>query len=144
MKQKTSLIFLTILSIQVLVVTYFALGKQSLFLDETFSYNLANGLFFPSAKEFFNTKLTQEFWVNAFAVSPSEVWDFTNVWANQARDVHPPFYYALLHIICGLFPGKFSIMMGISLNLIFFSLAQVVLYAISRKILKTIILLLLQ
>ena len=135
MRKITKLLLIIIFS-QVLVITFFALGKEDLFLDEIFSYNLANGVFFFDASHLFSTKLTTEYWINAFAVSDNKVLDFSNVWANQALDVHPPFYYALLHIVGSLTPGEVSVLSGISLNLFFFVLTQIVVFLISKNLLK--------
>ena len=50
------------------------------------------------------------------------------VYANQASDVHPPFYYLLLNLVCSLFPGTYSDWYPFAVNLVFLLLACVMLY----------------
>lgn len=45
--------------------------------------------------------------------------DFASVWWNQTQDVHPPFYYALLHTVCSLLPGTFSKWYAGMINMMF-------------------------
>ena len=52
---------------------------------------------------------------------------------NQRGDVHPPFFYMLLHTICSIFQGSFSKWYGIALNIIVLLTALVVLYKMSEK-----------
>jgi hypothetical protein len=58
-----------------------------------------------------------------------------NVWENQKNDVHPPLYYLILHTICSLFPGKFSIWFAGIINIIF---ALMTLY-ILRKLVNVLV-----
>lgn len=41
------------------------------------------------------------------------------VWDNQAGDVHPPLYYAIIHTVCSMFAGKFSIWYAGVVNIFF-------------------------
>ena len=43
---------------------------------------------------------------------------YRQVWRNQMGDVHPPLYYAIIHTICSLFVGKFSMWMGLCVNIL--------------------------
>ena len=45
--------------------------------------------------------------------------NYKMVWENQAKDVHPPLYYCLVHTVCSLFPGVFSRWFAGIINVIF-------------------------
>lgn len=62
------------------------------------------------------------------AVSKSNTFNFASVYYNQRGDVHPPFYYILLHSICSVFQGQFSKWLGLSLNIVLLSITLIVLY----------------
>ena len=55
------------------------------------------------------------------------------VYANQASDVHPPFYYLLLNLVCSLFPGTYSDWYPFAVNLVFLLLACVMLYRVALR-----------
>ena len=81
--------------------------KRDYHIDEIFSYGLSNQQFHLRFEEgkyespiiLFNNYLT---------VNKNSRFNYTRVWENQTKDIHPPFYYILLHSICSFFPGKFS------------------------------------
>lgn len=41
-------------------------------------------------------------------VLPGQRFQYGTVTRMQTYDVHPPFYYLLLHTVCSLFPGRFT------------------------------------
>ncbi len=83
--------------------------KKDYYIDEIYSYGLANSLtpqidisnpgIFRPAWSVFRPYVTASWW---------HVLDLPSVWQNQAADVHPPFYYLLLHVVSSLAPGIFS------------------------------------
>ena len=54
------------------------------------------------------------------AIQKGEVFNYFSVYQNQARDVHPPFFYYLVHLTSTLFYNNFTKYIIFSLNLIFF------------------------
>lgn len=72
-------------------------------------------------------------YVDYLAVSESNTFNYASVYYNQRGDVHPPFFYMLLHTICSIFQGSFSKWYGIALNIMVLLTALVVLYKISEK-----------
>lgn len=64
--------------------------------------------------------------------SISEVFDFFTVYWNTARDVHPPLFYFLVHIVSSIFYNNFSKYIIFIINLAFFLATCIVL----RKIMK--------
>ncbi|MBQ3789832.1 MAG: hypothetical protein II800_02745 [Lachnospiraceae bacterium] len=104
-----------------LIMVFIISQKQNMHVDEVWSYVLANnpgeqslkyllpnGETIPSAGDFFTRYME---------VDPDHRFDYRTVWDNQTGDVHPPFYYAILHTICSLFPGRWSKWMAALINI---------------------------
>lgn len=92
-------------------------------MDEIYSYGLANHQYTDTIKMDPEEGVPYEPVAMAYleyvAVKEEGRFDYINVWKNQAEDVHPPFYYLILHTICSIFPGKFSIWYAAYINIIF-------------------------
>lgn len=69
---------------------------------------------------------------NYLCVTPNEILSFGSVYYNQARDVHPPLFYFLVHMVSILFLNNFSKYIIFIINLGFFIGICILL----RKILK--------
>lgn len=99
-------------------------------IDELLSYGLANH---ANGQPWFDDGVTyipaQSPWLSYLSVQEGHAFDLRNVWENQASDVHPPFYYVILHSICSLFPGKFSMWFAGSINIVF---ALLTLYVVKK------------
>ena len=54
------------------------------------------------------------------AIQKRDIFNYFSVYQNQARDVHPPFFYYLVHLTSTLFYNNFTKYIIFSLNLIFF------------------------
>ena len=96
-------------------------AKQNYFIDEIYSYGLANnkeGLEL-SVSEFYKYEPASDLYKEYMAVNENERFDYGMVWENQHKDVHPPLYYVLLHTISSLFPGEFSIWFAGIINIVF-------------------------
>ncbi len=111
-------------------------GKENFHIDEIFSYGLSNythgiypvfedGVVYEPASEVLDDYVT---------VSSDSRFNYPNVFKNQADDVHPPLYYIILHTICSLFPGRFSIWYAGIINIVF---SMVMLFFL-RRIIETI------
>lgn len=96
--------------------------KINFHVDEVFSYGLANSVdgitINPQPLE--KIENADAIFMDYMTVRSGS--NYSYVWENQAEDVHPPFYYALLHTICSFFPGMFSMWFAYALNLFFFLL----------------------
>lgn len=86
-----------------------------------------------SADTYTTTWVPGQDYVDYLAVSESNTFNYASVYYNQRGDVHPPFFYMLLHTICSIFQGSFSKWYGIALNIIVLLTALVVLYKMSEK-----------
>lgn len=66
--------------------------------------------------------------------SPENRFNYASVYYNQRGDVHPPFFYILLHTICSIFPESFSKWYGLVLNMVFMLLTMRVLYKLCDRL----------
>lgn len=57
---------------------------------------------------------------NYLSVTSDEIFSFGSIYYNQARDVHPPLFYFLVHIVSVLFLNNFSKYIIFLINLVFF------------------------
>ncbi len=106
---------LVLLCLQVLLVLYYGGKKAGFHEDEYYSYyssNRTSGLFEPDREW-----LDRDTYRNEFVVLEGEGFNYSLVATVQSWDVHPPFFYFLLHTACSLFPGIFSKWLGIGVNL---------------------------
>ena len=65
-------------------------------------------------------------------IQPNDIFDFAPVIWNQSRDVHPPFFYILVHIVSSFFLGTFSKYIIFIINIIFYLLTCVYIYKIFK------------
>lgn len=91
--------------------------KKGMHVDEYYSYGLSN---YSGDDIFMHVDLGKTYddpaqpFLEYMAVQPGNGFSYGNVWKKQSADVHPPFYYVILHTICSLFPAKFSICLRLS------------------------------
>lgn len=104
-----------LLCTQLLLVLYYGGKKEGFHEDEYYSYystNRTTGLFEPDREW-----VDRDTFRNEFVVLPGEGFQYGLVALSQSWDVHPPFFYFLLHTACSFFPGVFSKWLGIGVNL---------------------------
>ncbi len=139
MSKKFLSFIILVIFLQCALIWHFGVAKPNLFIDEWWSFNLANGktpFLTDVPTEMIGTRLSSDFWNGVVTVKWPDLFDFKTVWANQAADVHPPLYYALLHVLCGLHGEGFSMIPALLLNTIFFIGTQFFLYFIVCDITK--------
>ncbi len=111
--------------------------KEGFYIDELWSYGLANSAETPFLQEksgYMEHWHEPSFYEAYLTVSADERFSYDIVYANQEQDVHPPLFYCILHTVCSLFPGRFSKWYGLSTNLFFFAAALWMLYRLSGKL----------
>ena len=90
------------------------LSKRLFHLDESLSYSLSNeprlGWLVYETTDFVTKNYFADYGVT---YAP---FNYSQVIANQANDVHPPLFYLILHTICSLHPNEVSIWHGLSIN----------------------------
>ncbi len=75
-----------------------------------------------------------EDYLHYIAVSPENTFNYASVYYNQRGDVHPPFFYLVLHTVCSVFQGSFSKWYGLAINMIFMLLTLWVLCKLCNKL----------
>ena len=136
-KSKIISLFIKLLVIQLLLIVVMGTKKTSFFVDEIWTFNLANSYYFPAlldAKGYFDRWLPGELWQQLLVVAPEHRFAFGSVWYNQSMDVHPPLFYSVVHTVCSFFPNEFNKWFVIVPNLVFFAVTQIVLLASSIKL----------
>lgn len=144
---KKNLILAIMIILQTFVLLYYMNEKKGFHIDELWSYGLANSYdetyFYPKGFTTDHDNVQYHKWISGsrffkyLTVQKNEEYAFKKVYENQSNDVHPPFYYYLMHIICSLYVDSFSKWYGLCLNLICFVLSQIVLFKLSSLLLKS-------
>ncbi len=143
------MILILFLVLQLCFCIYMGSLKGTLFCDEAYSYGLANSeeysfLEYNSSREKgYNGWVTNEYFYQYLTVQEEDGFSLSAPFTNQENDVHPPFYYVLLHIVCYFFPNSFSKWLGIGLNLgilllfdaFFLYIARYFLYSLRKALL---------
>ena len=130
--RKVYLILFMILMLQVIAAFCFCEKKTGFHYDEYYSYyssNVTYGLV-PTDREW---KPQAEI-VSEFVVDEGERFNFSTVARMQSYDVHPPFYYILLHAVCSLTPGIFTKWSALALNLALFAGSWILLAALTYQL----------
>lgn len=132
MKSHTKLYVAALIVIQLLVLLYFGSMKKGMHFDECFSYfNTNNSV---GRQAFDRTFVTSEDILKDFYVKAGEQFNYGYVIKLQSYDVHPPFFYLLLHTVCSFMPGVFSLWQGIGLNVLYSIVASVFLFLILKTL----------
>jgi hypothetical protein len=137
-------LFIVVLLIQSFLLVFYMNEKASFWIDEVNSYTLANS----SCEELFIQKEYDESlnldirnkWIPNYifkkqiSIDSDKCFDYFGIYDNQISHTQPPFYYWIIHSVCSLFPEKFSKWYGLAINLVFFVIAQILLYKLSGYI----------
>ena len=137
MKNKICIILLVIIILlQVIYKIYVDSGKEDFFVDEIYSYGLANykQAFLFEEESFVNNWHKKEYFDDYVAVSEGD--NFNRAYENQKEDYHPPLYYMLLRLVEGVSVGSFSKWTGLTLNIIIFITCAIILFLIGKKLFK--------
>lgn len=135
-RNKKGVLIGVLLLLNILVMVSFGARKNGYNVDELYTYGLSNSYFDPFIDVKENTQLSNEYIQNYFTVQNDEKFAYDSVYDNQSKDVHPPLYYFLFHTVSSLLPNIFSKWIGISINIVCFILAWIILYKLSKIILK--------
>lgn len=131
--------FVFICAIQTLMMVFWGTQKKGFYVDELWSYGLANSYYHPHV--FWEDALEDqwqpgEYFKEYIEVEPNQRFRYDSVVYNLKNDAHPPLYFALLHTLCSLFPGTFSKWYALIPNIIYFVLAQILFFKVSQKLFK--------
>ena len=129
--------FAMILAFQILFALFWANQKAGFFVDEIWSYGLANSNYHPflySDGALEHGWVNGEYFKNYVVADETHRFDYGSVFYNQKMDVHPPLFYIVLHTICSFFPGSFSKWYGIIPNIFYFGITTILVFLWSKKI----------
>ncbi len=134
--QKTKILFCLFIITHIIFAVYLGMCKINYHYDERLTFGLANntmgGVKIENGKVYHGFSLYNDY----LSVRSTERFDYKGVWENQAKDVHPPFYYVIIHTICSFFPEQYSKWFGIVPNILFMVLTDILLYQLAKYILK--------
>lgn len=122
----------SILCLQIITLLYYGTQKQGFHEDEYYSYYSTNrtaGLYEPDREW-----MERDTYRNEFVVLEGERFNYGLVSTVQSWDVHPPFYYFILHTVCSFFPGVFGKWLGIGVNIFAFALSYILLAWLSYMV----------
>jgi len=146
---KVDKIFLSIISCIIIVCIFWGCLKSGMFIDEIYTYGLSNSYYKPfvqqlhlnregeSNSNLVDSILTRQEMYDYITVSKEDSFKFDSVYYNQTKDVHPPLYYLLIHLISSFFPGIFSKWLGISINIVMYIILIVLLYRLSMEVIES-------
>ena len=132
-------LFLALLVI-LAVCLLFAVRKNGMFIDEIYTYGLSNSHYAPFLRDVAggsleDAVLTRQDLLDYVTVGEGEILDLDSVYYNQVRDVHPPLYYWLFHLVSCLTPGVFSKWTGLGLDIFLYLLTLLALYRLVLRLL---------
>ena len=125
----------------VVIAGMWAVRKEGFFLDEIYSYGLANSAYQPFLENVKDGQITEHIFareelLDYVSVAENGRFDYASVYYNQMQDVHPPLFYFLLHTVCSLFPGGFTKWAGLALNGVLFLCTILAVYALSMELVR--------
>ena len=144
-EKKYKIILAVIIFAQILFVTYqFAFLKEGYHSDELWSYGFAasseGGYIFMTydQKELMNFGEWEDCSVlkDYIVVDKSEIFDYKSVYDNCVYDIHPPFYFMVLHFIMSLFLNTWSKWFAFAINIVALVMIQYFLYKLLMMITK--------
>lgn len=114
----------------------FAGRKEGMFIDEIYSFGLANSYYAPYVTDLkdgdlIDKVMTRQELIDYLSVGEDDRFAVGSVYYNQTQDVHPPLYYWLLNFASSLCAGRFSMWTGLALNYIIYMLTLIVLYKLA-------------
>lgn len=130
--------FIFILLLQACLMVVKGYDKEFFHIDEALTFMLANtkhGMVIQD--EYKNKWIPSKNYYNLLTVSENNSFNYKQVYTNQAKDVHPPLYYFIIHTISSFFPQQFSKWFGILPNIFFFLCIQIFIFLLSDSILNS-------
>ena len=140
LRDKSShIIFICVLLIQIIFMIFYCDMKKGFFVDEVWSYGLANSYYHAQIWEdgaLDNAEISPKMFKDYLTVNKGEEFKLGSVIYNQPHDSPPPLFYLVLHLISSFFPGEFSKWFGLIPNLFYYVITIIFLYKIGRLVVK--------
>ncbi len=133
--------FIGVISISIIIllqlgnIMYYANQKQGYYVDEIYTMELANHYYEPfltSREKYYEEWHDAQYYQDSL-IPKENIFEYGSVIYNQSRDVHPPLYYLIYHTVSSFLPITISKWIGISINIVFFFISSILLYAISKR-----------
>ena len=123
----------------VLVSVLFSFYKSGYHIDEVWTYGLANSYHKPfldgNGRDDDSIHMSSgDVYTKYLTTDSSDRFKFESVVYNQERDVHPPLFYFVIHLISSIFPGEFNKWIGIVPNLLYLVITLIFIYLITQKL----------
>ena len=132
-------ILLGIILAQMFMMIFAGINKKGFFVDEMWSYGLANSYYAPHiwAKDrdnfVSNIYVDNTFFNEYLEVDDNDAFKYDSVYHNLSNDAHPPLYFFVLHTLSSVFKNNSSKWLGIVPNILFFCIAAFFLYLVSKR-----------
>ena len=114
--------------------------KEAFFLDEYSSYGCANGtngkIMDYQVGVTYTPEEIHQMEAATYIVPQDNRFRFDNVWKNLSNNVHPPVFYALLHLVCSLTPGMYNIWQAAAVNLLFGLISLIFFQKLARALFR--------
>ena len=114
--------------------------KEAFFLDEYSSYGCANGtngkIMDYQVGVAYTPEEIHQMEAATYIVPQDNRFRFDNVWKNLSNNVHPPVFYALLHLVCSLTPGMYNIWQAAAVNLLFGLISLIFFQKLARALFR--------
>lgn len=122
-----------------LVLVFFAQKTALINMDGIFSYTLSNNPYnYVFVDDIYKEFPENNGWIDAhilkenYAVEKYDRFNYAAVYYHQRCDVHPPLYYFAVHTVSSLFPGTYSNMYTMSINLFALFLADIIMISLFK------------
>lgn len=135
----TRMLFVVILILQLCCMFYYGNAKQGYFVDELWSYGLANSYYHPHVDcngALLRGWVTGNYFHDYLRVLPNQRFAYGSVIYNQVYDYHPPLFYMVLHTVSSLFPNTFSKWYALVPNMVYFAVSMLLLFVLAKRIFK--------
>ena len=135
----TWMLFAVILILQLCCMFYYGNAKQGYFVDELWSYGLANSYYHPHVDcngALLKGWVTGNYFHDYLRVLPNQRFAYGSVIYNQVYDYHPPLFYMVLHTVSSLFPNTFNKWYALVPNIVYFAISMLLLFVLVKRIFK--------
>lgn len=125
-----------LLAAQAAYCIYYGGMKQDLYVDGYYTFELSNSHGFSGI---FGSSITpQDYAHDYFSAAGRGRLNYPLVWQNQVGDVHPPFYYLIIHTLCAVLAPGFafpaSVWLAMGVNIAFALGSTLLVFAIVRRL----------
>lgn len=135
-RKKAMLFCCAVMIFSAVLRLYLGTQKSYFHMDEAYSYGMMNEKIrdFTDRPDLLDTYHDSGYYRNYLSIDSLEKGDWSPVYENQARDVHPPLYYFLLRCAASAAGGGFTKWSGLGLNLAVALLSCLALYFLGKKL----------